>query len=190
MTNREAWLSDAVTALSTLFEGIAVTLPPVRVSTGWPVRGGTSTKKRVVGECWKPEVAADGVSQIFISPTVTDSIDVLGILAHELIHAWDRGESKHRGRFAQTARDFGLTAPWTATGVSDELRPALAEIVATIGEYPHSPLNPTLQIKPQTTRMIKIVCPKCTYTLRTTQKWIDVGLPVCCCGADMEVAIK
>lgn len=42
--------------------------------------------------------------------------------------------------------------------------------------------------KKQATRMIKVCCPGCGYTIRTTQKWIDVGLPTCCCGEEMEVA--
>jgi hypothetical protein len=40
----------------------------------------------------------------------------------------------------------------------------------------------------QSTRMLKLECTNCGYTVRTTQKWIEVGLPTCCCGSDMEVA--
>ena len=37
-------------------------------------------------------------------------------------------------------------------------------------------------------RMIKIVCDAdgCGYTVRTTRKWIDVGLPTCPCGSAMS----
>ena len=33
--------------------------------------------------------------------------------------------------------------------------------------------------KKQATRMIKVACPECGYTARTTQKWLDVGPPRC-----------
>lgn len=33
--------------------------------------------------------------------------------------------------------------------------------------------------KKQTTRLIKCVCGECGYTVRTTQKWLDVGAPHC-----------
>ena len=38
------------------------------------------------------------------------------------------------------------------------------------------------------TRLLKASCPDCGYTVRVTQKWIDVGLPVCPCGETLEVA--
>lgn len=36
-------------------------------------------------------------------------------------------------------------------------------------------------------RLIKCQCPACEYTVRTTKKWIDVGVPTCPCGKLMEV---
>ncbi len=36
--------------------------------------------------------------------------------------------------------------------------------------------------------MLKLQCPGCAYVIRTTRTWLDVGLPVCCCGEDFEVA--
>lgn len=40
----------------------------------------------------------------------------------------------------------------------------------------------------QTTRLIKCVCGGCGYTVRTTQKWLDVGAPHCPEHGAMEVA--
>ena len=34
--------------------------------------------------------------------------------------------------------------------------------------------------KKQSTRMLRCRCMDCGYTLRTTQKWIEVGVPTCC----------
>lgn len=36
-----------------------------------------------------------------------------------------------------------------------------------------------------TTRMRKVACPVCGYTVRMARKWIAVGMPTCPCGATM-----
>jgi len=60
-------------------------------------------------------------------------------------------------------------------------------MVKFIGEYPHGAISYSNRRK-QTTRMIKVVCPACDYTVRVSQKWIEVGLPTCACGEEMEVS--
>lgn len=35
------------------------------------------------------------------------------------------------------------------------------------------------KIQKQTTRLLKAVCPKCSYTIRLTRKWMEKGLPLC-----------
>jgi hypothetical protein len=56
--------------------------------------------------------------------------------------------------------------------------------------FPHAALRSGLNgaHKPQGTRMLKVQCGSCGYTVRTTAKWIEVGLPLCPCGCGMEVA--
>lgn len=185
--NRETWLETAVEHVSLILKDRAeVTVPSVRVAAGWPSRGGTSTKKRVLGECWRPSVAADSVSQIYLNPMMDDPIQILGVLTHELIHAV-HPEAKHRGPFVSTAKAVGLTGPWTATSVGVELEPLLKRISEELGVYPHSKLTPSVQRPVQTTRMLKIECIDCGYIVRTTQKWVDVGLPICACGGEMEL---
>jgi hypothetical protein len=188
-TYREEWLDLAVPEVSALLKDRAdVVVPQVRVSTGWPSKGGTSTKKRTIGECWKAEVSGDGVPQIFISPVLDDPIQILGVLVHELIHAI-HPTAKHQGDFIKTAKAVGLTPKWTATGVDAELlAPALKEIADELGEYPHSKLTPSIQRPVQTTRMLKLEAMDCGYIVRTTQKWIDEGMPLCPHGEEMSLA--
>lgn len=64
----------------------------------------------------------------------------------------------------------------------------LTELIEVNGPYPHAQLDPSCTDgkKKQGTRMIKVVCPSCGYTVRTTAKWLEVGLPTCPCGEDME----
>jgi hypothetical protein len=44
-------------------------------------------------------------------------------------------------------------------------------------------------MKKQSTRMLKLECDECGYVVRTTQKWINVGVPVCHCGAEFQVRL-
>lgn len=190
--NRETWLEKATEHLREYFEEYGYELPKVHVSAGWPSRGGMSTKKRVLGECWKPEVSKDGQSHIFINPMMDSSVDVLGVLIHELVHAWDRGVSGHRGDFIVAAKKVGLEGPWTATSVGDDLKEKLENLVEVIGQYPHSKLDPTqVAKKKQSTRMIKTECTEGSgYIARLTKKWIEeYGAPICPCHNEpMEVS--
>jgi hypothetical protein len=192
MTNRETWLECAVVEVSALLRTLAdVEVPMVRVAAGWPSSRGTSTKKRVLGECWKPAAAEDGVSQIFLNPMLDDVVTILGVLTHELIHAWDKGENGHKGPFVQVAKNVGLTGPWTATSVGPDLYPLLTDAAERLGPYPHSKLTPGVQRKVQTTRMLKLTAEDCCgYIVRTTQKWVDEGMPMCPHGNEMEIEVK
>lgn len=192
MTNREAWFAKAIDLIAPLFLEHGYQLPSVRVSTGWPSARGTSTSKRVVGQCWKPETSEDGQSQIFISPVLDDTVTVLAVLIHELIHAWDRGENGHRGPFVAAAKDLGLEAPWTATSPGERLTATLAGFVDTLGAYPHSKITPAIERKPQKTYMAKFEAVDCCgYIARTTKKWYEQeGAPLCPHGEAMEMEVK
>jgi hypothetical protein len=191
---REQWLENAVLALRPLFDEHDVELPQVRVSVGWPSSRATSTSNRTIGECWKRGAASDGVSQIFISPTLHDAVDVLGVLIHELIHAWDNGASGHKGNvkkregFRWLATAVGLEGKMTATTIGYDLGNKLVPMSDALGQYPHSALRVAGNVKTQSTRMLKLECPSDGYIVRTTQKWLDVGVPTCPCGTEMEVA--
>ena len=179
--NREAWLTDAVAELTPMFAAINVPLPPVRVSVGWP--GGKRRPPKggkILGQCWKTIASEDGVASIFISPLLGESTRVLDVLLHELVHASDDGESQHRGHFAKTAGQLGLVAPWTATTAGEQLAPLLQGLAEKLGKYPHAVMVEAEVAKgKQTTRMIKVACADCGYTMRTTKKWLEVGVPDC-----------
>ena len=182
--NREKWLATAAKELCERFNFGDL---DVHVSVGWPSKGGLSTKKRVVGQCWKPETSRDGKSHIFISPMLEEPTYVLAVLLHEMIHAWDRGESGHRGSFATMAAKCGLEKPWTATRAGADLQQRLVILANELGTYPHVTLEPkAVERKVQSTRLLKLTAPCCQYTVRVTKKWIDIGLPMCPCGTEME----
>lgn len=191
---REAWLQRAVVAVTPWLEAVeGVIVPEVRVSVGWPSRGGLGTAKRVVGQCWSTHSATDGINQIFISPVrgAEDSIAIVTTLIHELIHAIDDCSSGHHGEFIRIARGVGLVPKWTQSNAGDDLTEQIVSLLAEIGLIPTGAIHggAAADAPPkQKTRMLKLSCTLCEYTVRTTQKWIDVGLPTCPCGGEMEVA--
>jgi len=110
---------------------------------------------------------------------------VLGTLIHELVHAAVGLKAGHKAEFRAVAVELGLEGKMTATEVGAELKERLHALTEKIGYYPHAALDPTQTKKPQTTRMLKIQCPDCQWMARTSKKWMDLGLPVCACGAQM-----
>jgi hypothetical protein len=188
---REEWLVAAVAALTPLFEKLGETVPEVRVSVGWP--GGNGRKNSVIGQCWSTKVAADNVSQLFISPVLDEAVRVLDVLAHELVHAIDDCQSGHKGRFAKIAKALGLTGKMTATVAGAELTEKLNAIAADLGEYPHAKLAIPGEgadgPKKQSTRMMKVECAAGSgYKARMTRQWLEeFGAPICPCHEERMV---
>lgn len=138
---REAWLQATTSFLFDLMEQHGLLRVAIRVFCGWPSRGGLAPRRTVIGQCFSPQICADGCPQIFISPRLADSVEVLGTLLHELIHASVGCEHGHGAKFSQTARKVGLTGRPTATTVGDALCPSLLAYVAQVGEYPHAAIQ-------------------------------------------------
>ena len=188
--NREAWLQAMILELRPYFDYIGLPLPPkVHVSCGWPSKGGTGTRKRVIGQCWNAKCSSDGVPQIFISPTIVETVEVGATLVHELLHAAVGTEAAHGPKFAKPAVKLGLEGKPTDTVAGDLLAQRLNAMAVELGPYPHALLTVEPITKKQGTRLVKILCGVCGYTARTTRKWIDdVGFPTCACGGEMEEA--
>ncbi len=170
--NRETWLIKAVELLRPWFPPNRP-LPPVRVSVGWP---GRSNAKKNLGVCWDAAASKDKVPQIFISPTVDEANPALCVLLHQLTHAALGDYTAHNGEFAELARKFGFEAPLRdPLGAGSALMVRLNdEVGKALGPYPHARLNPEKSGIPKAgTRLIKCVCEKTGYTVRTTAKWLE-----------------
>ena len=137
---REWWLFQAATFLLELIASSGLPTVAVRVSCGWPSQGALGRDSYVMGQCFRQEVCADGVAQIFISPRLADSIEVLGTLLHELLHACVGCQYGHGKQFSQPARLLGLVGPPTATRVGPQLAVVLQSCVERMGSYPHAPI--------------------------------------------------
>lgn len=197
--HREAWLEAAVLALEPVFsevmaplykgdDGQIHSIPPLRVSCGWPSRHATSRSRQRIGECWDVEDAADGKNHVFVSPVLEDPIEVLETLVHEIVHAVVGGSKVgHRAPFRRLALAVGLEGKMTATRAGSLLRDRLAAFSAALGEYPHGAITLKARKMKQGTRMLKAECP-CGAIIRLTRKVIDhPGLPTCACGEAFEV---
>lgn len=183
---REEWLNAMVAKLRPVFAEHEATIPSkVRVTCGWPSTGALAQKTRRIGECWPESASADGTREILVSPVLADSVEVAAVLVHELVHAALPAGVGHGAPFARLAKSLGLTGKMTATVAGEALRARLAAMVEA--PYPHAVLDMSKRRK-QGTRMLKVECPDCGYTVRTTAKWIEVGMPACPCGAEMVLA--
>ena len=185
---REEWLLQMVERLRPAFAGAGKEIPAnVRVSCGWTSTRALAAKSRSIGECWPSQWSKDRTHEVFISPCLDEVVAVSATLVHELIHAVLDCEHGHKGPFRKLALQLGLTGKMTATVAGPELTERLNALAAAIGPYPHATLDRTMR-KKQGTRMIKVFCVSCGYTVRTTRQWIEMGLPTCVCGCEMEVA--
>ena len=185
--NREKWLSECISALRPVFREAGQPVPrKVRASCSWPSKSALAKHRKRIGEAWCSKQSADGSFEVFISPLLDDPIEVAAVLVHELVHCAVGIDQKHGKRFGALARAVGLKGRMTDTTASDELKATLKGITKGIGKYPHAQLDYSNAPKTQTTRMKKLECADCGYTVRTTQKWLEVGLPVCPCGTTLN----
>jgi len=183
---RDVWLTVAVGLLNNdVFDtaGIERLNANWRISCSWP--GGGSARKRV-GECWPSGSSNDKTREMFISPIEDNAIEVLSIVAHEMIHAIDDCKHGHRGPFRKMALAIGLEGKMTATNAGPELTKKLKIIADILGPYPHAKLNLNDR-KKQTTRMIKMTCNNCGFIARASKTAIEqAGYPICGCGNKMN----
>lgn len=182
--NRELWLLKAIEMhLRKLFKQHGKVLPEVKVSVGLPSGRGS---KKAIGQHWSPEASDDKKGTIFISPTIADSIEVLGTLVHELVHASVGNKAGHGPVFRSVAVAIGLEGKMRSTVAGVELQKELETIVKRLGKYPHAKLNLAMNpIKKQTTRMIKMECLECGYIARASRKVIsEKGTVLCPCNGE------
>lgn len=184
LPTREAWLEKGIDLFRDYFKSHDVTLPSkLKVSCSW-----SSSRSRItLGQIYyKTE---DGIPQIFISPTLKDPVDVLSVLAHELLHSAFPGEG-HQGLFAKAAHKIGFQSPLTKTTPNAHLTGFCRGLSKVLGEYPHSKVDPT-ELKKQTTRMLKIVCPmKCGNFARQSNTMYRTHETFCGCQIEDGIVNK
>jgi len=171
--SRQTWLETAVTHASAEYKRHGYSVPELRISCGFP---GTGQRTSRIGECWSTEICLGGLNEIFISPLTDDSVGVLGIISHELLHAVDDCKRGHGAAFKKIATTVGLNGKIIHTYPNDELGKLVKLITAVIGPYPHKRLIPKtrLTIKRQRTYA---ECSECDYRVPMLKKFLDIGRP-------------
>lgn len=181
---RQVWLEAALTALRKHFIMAGYTCPDaVRVSCGFPKGStGRAQNSKTIGQCWATDASGDKHNEIFISPELGGKHmgkRIMGVIAHEMVHATVGLKAKHRGPFKKCAVAIGLCGKMTATEETPEFNAFAAMVIAKIGNYPAGALSMS-GVKKQTTRLLKCLCPECDYPVRVTKKWIEkAGAPFC-----------
>lgn len=190
--DREAWLTEAANLmLDDLIMPVCdgYERPTFRISLGFPKhsRGG-----KAIAVCFAKEASSDGVNELFINPEIDEPIEVLGAVAHELIHAVDNLVSGHKGFFARVARKIGLEGKLTHTVPGADLSGVLESYSGLLGKFPHAKMQMDKGHKKDGTRQKKVECNGCGFLFRTSQKHIDAltaNSPCPACGnADLQVA--
>lgn len=203
--NRETWLNEMAEKMRPRFAALGFPLPKFRVAVGFTSAGQRSD---IGGECWSSANSADSHFEILISPILSESMHVSGVLAHELIHAAVGLGEGHKGNFAKVALAIGLQRPMTATTEGPEFIQWIQPYIDELGALPHGKLSwaVTTARKPandndgqdgdesdeqspgssnarpkQKTRMLKAICETegCGYTVRLSKKWAE-SLGACC----------
>ena len=193
--NREEWLIQAIEEFRPVFDAVHRPLPDlIKVACGFPYG---AKRSKAIGQCFSAKATKEGVVQIFISPVLSERIEVLETLVHELCHATPNGMN-HGKVFQSVASSVGLIAvgtgknAWRATKASNTFVSDYASILEALGVYPNPPITVTVDTKTQTTRMLKAECPSCGYTIRLSAKWAyDADgiprLPECPCGDHFQL---
>ena len=166
--DRETWLTEAAQFILSDILAPLAELPtrPFRISIGFP----SGKVSKVVAQCWSSNASSDGTNEIFVTPIIDDSIEILAALTHELIHYLDDLESGHRKFFAEAAREAGLEGKLTATVAGEALTEQLKGYTDILGDIPHAKIDPAHSgKKKQKTRMLKVQCNACAFNFRATQ---------------------
>lgn len=185
---RQKWIEAGRVVLAKLISAEGKPVPEsVRISIGFPrgSRGG-----HAIGQCWGNQASADANNEIFISPELglsapgvnearEQSITVLAVLAHELVHATVGVEAGHKGPFKQLATAIMLEGKMTATVPSVSFKEWANPFLTKHGFFPMGKLSKDGR-KKQGTRLLKCECDDCGYVARVTAMWIkQAGTPVC-----------
>ena len=188
---REAWLRAAANELRPYFASCDLTLPEkIRYAIAFTSAGRRSKR---VGECWAPATSDDASYEIFIRADIAEPVEVLGVLAKELVHTALPPGAGHGKQFKDAALKIGLQGPMRNAQPGVLLKARLVDLAAAIGPLPHASLHvdqtPLTAVavaldrpKKQRARMLKAHCAidDCGFLVRVAAKPVQhIGPPHC-----------
>jgi hypothetical protein len=174
-TTREAWLEAAVQEITPIFMKAGYAIPLCRVSCGFT---STGVRSGHIGQCWSKKSSSDGINQIFVSPALEDTIEVLDTLVHELVHAVDDCQHKHGKEFKKISIKLGMVGPMRSAGAGAELKEKLKVVASRLGPYPHSRITVFKKVISRQPRP-RAKCSKCGFTVPMLKDFLHYGPPIC-----------
>lgn len=106
-TNTELWLIEAIELFRPVFADSGNEIPKINVLCGFGIDGYNPKRKiNTFGECHPRRYSKDGANDIYITPILDYSINVLSVLAHEIIHAINDCADGHRPMFQKIAKSI------------------------------------------------------------------------------------
>jgi len=189
--NREQWLDEAKELL--LLDVIApihTPRPSLKIRMAIVNLSSSREVTALEGRCLPSSASAEGINEIYIAAHLTDSLRILSVLLHEIIHAIDDNKSHHRGAFKTIAKACGLITPFTCATPSTWLNDKLQSYVDLLGPCPHARVDLS-HIKRQKNRAPKVWCTSCSFFFNTSKLQIffcedQTGCITCpACGHSM-----
>lgn len=186
-------------ARHTWLEAAAVWCGEALAKAGHPVPAGARVSfglspraaRKTLGFCFHSTASSEGIREVFIGPHITDPVEMVGVVMHELTHAALPDGEAHGRTFSKVVRELGLVGKPTATTVGPELKEVIETQFLATHPYCAGHIDLGIGFKKQTTRLIKVACPHCGYTARTTRKWIEAaGAPICPIHTDEPMEVE
>jgi len=190
--SREEWLTLAVQfILDDIFRPVVTVRDTLEVRVGMGFIPDTKTTGRIEGACLPSHRSEGDYNEIYIVPMLNDSLRVLTVLCHELVHAIDNCENKHGKPFRDIAREVGMIAPFTEAHASIDLTRDLNDIIAILGPIPHSKVKPSPPKQQGRSLPVRCSDPECGFKFNASRTQInraieanDGDLPcLVCCGS-------
>jgi len=172
---REAWLNAAIREVQPLFTKAGHQVPACHVSCGFT---STGVRSGHIGQCWSTKASSDGVNQIFISPILSEGLEVLDTLVHELVHAVDNCQHKHGKEFKKIALSLGMVGPMRSAGAGPALKEKLKNLAEKLGPYPHAKLSVPRKAVSRSPRP-RAKCTRCGFTVPMLKDFLHYGPPIC-----------
>jgi hypothetical protein len=176
--NREEWLTLAIQKIEqAVFNPLDKRMPKKwKATCGW-VKGASA---HAIGVCVDPICTKDGTTHIFVMPTQENSMEVLGTLTHEMIHAIVGVDAGHKEPFKFVVKKLQMSKPMTKSHpvAGTPLWTKLEQILLELGPYPHAAVVPRKKpTKPHGWARWKSVKEEKYTVLANTKKVAKFGMP-------------
>ena len=202
--NKEIGISPVVAegnrVLSEAIKHFGLSIPPEKIILTVQSKGRKNALGWFWSDSWKLKKAS--YHEINLSAEHLAEHNMGETLLHELAHAenchqgiqdCDKSGRRHNKKFKTMAEKLGLTVEkagslgWAYTDLAEPGKQFLEGIKFDRSIFEMFRKGASKSGK-QSTRLLKCECPDCGYVVRTTQKWLDIGVPTCPCGTEMEAA--